>query len=371
MSNERRTKWFLIGWVFLSSLVPSVVLAQATTATPPSRMTYQGYVTDGSGTPIGQDGARTLNAIFRIYDAATGGVAVWAEQQAVAVDRGYLSVQLGEGTPVAGVTNPAGGLSFAFTGAGASERYVGVTLVGFGPGGTDIEVSPRVRLTSAPYAYLATAAAGLASSSGASLVATSTNLSFAGTVTAPSISTPTLSVGNLTVTNGLNFSGLAGGFVSSTDMPFRVLGGVHRWTNINNILTFVTEPSKGYSVTRTQAGTYRVVFDTPFSSPPMVIATLLDSTTSAVQNWCDVIQSTTTSNAVSEVTIRTWGQPWSNRNWVVWTTMLNSPTSWQGVGQGAGYGQWVQWVGTQQSWMYATANLALYDQDFSFVVIGN
>ena len=290
-------------------------------------MTYQGYVTDGSGGPIGTSGPVVVNMVFRIFDAATGGNAVWAERQALAVDQGYFSAQLGEGSPVEGVSNAPGGLSDVFTGADASERYVGVTLLGFGRGGANIDVSPRVRLTAAPYAYLATAAAGLASSSGASLVATSTNLSFAGSVTAPSISTPTINVGNLTVTNALNFAGLAGGFVSSTDGGLRVLGGVHRWTNNNNVLSIVTEPSRGYSITRTGTGTYRIVFDTAFSSPPMVVATQMGSIMggSPVPHWCDVVQSSTTSVAVSEVTIRTLGIDSVNLTWLIGRRSSTSP----------------------------------------------
>ena len=360
------------------SLTVSVGVAWAarglsTGAMPPTRMTYQGYVTDGTGSPIGTNGAVVARMVFRIFDAVTGGNAVWAEQQALSVDQGYFSAQLGEGTAIAGVSNPPGGLADVFTGADASERYVGVTLLGFGAGGADIEVTPRVRLTAAPYAYLATAAVGLAGSSGASLLALSTNLVFAGTVTAPSLSTPVINVGNLTVTNSLNFSGLAGGFVSSTDGALRVLGGVHRWTNINNVLTLVTEPSRGYSITRTGVGTFRIVFDTPFSSPPMVVATQLAGIMpgSPVPLWCDVVQSSTTSVAVTEVTVRTLGMDYTSQTWLLWTTALNEPTSYQSIGMGNSVSPWNQYVGTYGGWSWPSTTLQPVDLDFSFVVMGN
>ena len=90
--------------------------ASTASALPPQRMTYQGYVTDGSGGPIGTNGPVVVNMVFRIFDAATGGNAVWAERQALAVEQGYFSAQLGEGSPVEGVSNAPGGLSDVFTG---------------------------------------------------------------------------------------------------------------------------------------------------------------------------------------------------------------------------------------------------------------
>jgi hypothetical protein len=337
----------------------------STGAMPPTRMTYQGYVTDGTGAPIGTNGAVVARTVFRIFDALTGGNAVWAEQQALAVEQGYFSAQLGEGSAVAGVSNPPGGLADVFTGADASERYVGVTLLGFGAGGADIEVTPRVRLTAAPYAYLATAAVGLAGGSGASLVLNSTNLSFSGSVSAPSVSSGSILVGDLTVTNALNFSGTAGGFVSSTDTPLRVIAGVHRWTNSNNQVSLVTEPSPGYAVTRIGPGLYRIVFDTAFTSPPMVMATPMASGNGLSRNpqWCDVLQPS--AKALTEVIIRVVVQEAINRNFIVWMPGNNWPGSYQSLGLINANN-----TTSLQSWTY-WKQFEVNDYDFSFVVMGN
>lgn len=94
-------------------------------AGPPDRMSYQGFLVDGAGAPIG---ATPVNreVIFRIYDASNAGTLLWAERQIVTVNRGYFSVFLGEGS-VNGA-EPRPGIDTIFTGAGSSERYIETTL---------------------------------------------------------------------------------------------------------------------------------------------------------------------------------------------------------------------------------------------------
>jgi hypothetical protein len=120
------------------------------------------------------------------------------------MDKGYFSVLLGEGGPVSGVPNAGVTLSSLFVGASASDRYVGVTVKGVGSGNTDVEILPRVRLLSAPYAYLAASAVKLVQTTGADLLTSSGN-----TVTVSgSLVADALTAGALSVTNGVTAGSL-------------------------------------------------------------------------------------------------------------------------------------------------------------------
>lgn len=129
-------------------------LGQAT-ANPPERMTYQGFLVGSDGTALGDSGPKNYDVIFRVYDHETAGAAanlLWAEQQTVTVDKGYFSVLLGEG---ASTGDPRPALSTLFRGATASDRFVGITVKGIGAGGANVDILPRLRLITAPYAFLA------------------------------------------------------------------------------------------------------------------------------------------------------------------------------------------------------------------------
>jgi hypothetical protein len=143
-------------------------LAQAN-ANPPERMTYQGFLVDANGTPLGTNAPRNYDVIFRIWSSESGtgaGDRLWTEQQTVTVDKGYFSVLLGEGSSI-GEARPA--LSAIFTNANASDRWVGLTVKGIGAGGTDVNILPRLRLLTSPYAFLASRVSGAG-------VVTATNL---------------------------------------------------------------------------------------------------------------------------------------------------------------------------------------------------
>ena len=70
----------------------------AADANPAELMTYQGYLVDGNGDPLGNSAPANYDVVFRIYKAKQGGLAIWGEQQTVTVDKGYFSVLLGEGS---------------------------------------------------------------------------------------------------------------------------------------------------------------------------------------------------------------------------------------------------------------------------------
>ena len=130
--------------------------AAAATASPPERMTYQGFLVDANGVALATNLPANYAVVFRIYDASTGGNIIWSEQQTVTVDKGNFSVLLGEGTAVSGEARPD--LSTVFSGATASDRYIGITVT---ISGTAMIISPRLRLLPSPYAFAASKAASV------------------------------------------------------------------------------------------------------------------------------------------------------------------------------------------------------------------
>ncbi len=154
---------------------------------PPERMTYQGFLVDGAGVALGNAAPKNYDVIFRIYDDQSAGLLVWSEQQTVTVDKGYFSVLLGEGAAVGIEAHPV--LSAIFKGATASDRFVGITVKGIGSGGADVNILPRLRLISSPYAFLAQNAVRLVQDTGADLItATGNAVTVAGPVGATSFS---------------------------------------------------------------------------------------------------------------------------------------------------------------------------------------
>ena len=142
-------------------------LAYAADANPPERMTYQGYLVDADGDPLGtvadpSDQTERVSApanydvVFRIYDVKQDGLAVWGEQQTITVDNGYFSVLLGEGVLVEAAEGIET-LSDVFKGDDISDRFIGITVSGL-VGQSDVEVAPRLRLVSSPFAFTASQA---------------------------------------------------------------------------------------------------------------------------------------------------------------------------------------------------------------------
>ncbi len=100
----------------------------------PFLMNYQGMLTDTGGNPLNGD----YNLTFKIYSQSSGGSALWTEAQTgISVENGLFNVILGSTTPIpSSVFND-------------TLRYLGITVE------SDPELSPRIRLTSIPYAYRA------------------------------------------------------------------------------------------------------------------------------------------------------------------------------------------------------------------------
>jgi hypothetical protein len=219
----------------------SSALAQAN-SNPPERMTFQGFLADGNGNPLGSSAPKNYDLIFRIMGAQTGGVTNWTEQQTVTVDAGNFSVLFGEGTPVG--TEPHPTLSSLFATNTASDRFVEITVKGIGVSGDDVTILPRLRLLTSPYAFLAKQAvnaANLVNSSGTSLVTAGGNtVAVSGAITATSFSgngsgLASLAASNLTgvvpasVLTGVNGSGLTSLTAANLNgiLPVSALAGVN------------------------------------------------------------------------------------------------------------------------------------------------
>lgn len=98
-------------------------------ALAPAKMSYQGVLKDSEGELV-PNGNYDLQ--LSLYDAATGGTALWTEAQNIGVTGGVFSVILGSVTPLA--------LPFD------KAYYLGVGV------NTGAEMTPRTLLTSAAYA---------------------------------------------------------------------------------------------------------------------------------------------------------------------------------------------------------------------------
>ncbi len=124
----RRTPFLFLA--ALALVANGLFLPTAVRAAVPTTMSYQGVLTDGAGNPVA-DGAYKLG--FTLYDAPTGGTALWNEiQPNIPVSKGSFSVLLGTTIP----------LTLAFD----QPYWLGVA-VNSGP-----ELTPRIALASSPYA---------------------------------------------------------------------------------------------------------------------------------------------------------------------------------------------------------------------------
>lgn len=156
----------------------------------PQLMNYQARLTDTGGTPL--NGTHDLR--FRIYDAASGGSALWSEvHSGVTITNGYVNLLLG------GIAAFPAGL---FT---DPDLYLGVRV------DTDPEMSPRSRLVSVPYAFQAERAQGLVGSPGECFAAPNPPLSESfpgvGITDTLTVSGGPASITNVTCTIDLNPGG--------------------------------------------------------------------------------------------------------------------------------------------------------------------
>lgn len=162
---------FSIGLALFAPLVLSA---------PPQTINYQGYLTNPGGTPV--DNAVVMT--FKLYDAASGGAALYSETQlSVSVASGNFNALIGAVTPITLPFDVPYWLSVAIN--------------------SDAEMSPRQPLASSPYAFRA-----------ASLDSTAT---LAGSQISGTISTGQIANNAVTQAKLSPISGAAAGRVLATD----------------------------------------------------------------------------------------------------------------------------------------------------------
>jgi hypothetical protein len=162
----------------------------------PQTISYQGVLTDAAGVAV-PDGPRNLT--FKIYNAASGGSALWTEVQAAApITRGAFAVILGSNTP----------LTLPFD----VPYWLGTAVE------LDAELAPRVPLASSPYSLNARSLvlpfSATASAAGTSAVLSITNdgtgRAVAGTTTSTAVSAYGLHGQVSSLTPGVTSAGVRG-----------------------------------------------------------------------------------------------------------------------------------------------------------------
>jgi hypothetical protein len=141
----------------LLSLLAVILGLTVAQAAIPRLISYQGVLTDSLGTPRPDS---SYAFVFKLYTVSTGGSAIWTESKSIVTKKGVFSTDLGDVT------------TFGPTVTFNANYWLGVKV------GSDPELAPRVRLTSAPYsltsvnaetAQVALSAAGNWLSSGGNL----------------------------------------------------------------------------------------------------------------------------------------------------------------------------------------------------------
>lgn len=120
----------------------------------PYFLSYQGRVTDGAGLAIGNSIPENRLVRFQIYSSATGGTAVYGEQQTVTISGGEFSVLIGNGQAVTGVSGPSNNTALATILSNMSNNslYLGVSVAASG-GNFTTEISPRQQLVAGAFAF--------------------------------------------------------------------------------------------------------------------------------------------------------------------------------------------------------------------------
>ncbi len=149
---------------FALPLLAATLVASAQTSGVPSLLSYQGHVTDASGTPIGSDSPVNRAITFKFYDSSSGGTPLYAEAQTVTIASGDFSVLIGNGTGVSGFPGPGAPAQTPYITLPSlfeGNLYLGIT-VDDGTAAADAEIAPRQQIVSAAYAFRAKVAEAVA-----------------------------------------------------------------------------------------------------------------------------------------------------------------------------------------------------------------
>jgi hypothetical protein len=149
-------------------VAPDLALGQASHV--PTLVSYQGRVTDNTGTLIGNTAPVNRTVEFRLYTVASGGTPIWAESQVVTISAGEFSVLIGNGTGITGLTGPSAPAATPFrtfaaalNSSASAALYLGVTVDDGNASTIDVEISPRQQLVAGPFALRAGVAESVAS----------------------------------------------------------------------------------------------------------------------------------------------------------------------------------------------------------------
>jgi hypothetical protein len=187
-------------------------LSQAQPVAPPELMSYQGYLTDGTGNPLGptSTGPKNYNVVFRIWDSATLGTELYAEQQTVTVDTATLA-SLGEGGAYQSEPHkrPLDRDSYRSclptNGKGLFVEFAVVIT----PNQPPVTIAPRLQLLASPYAFLAANAA---------------NVSGKGVITANNIASGAIAAFNI-ANNAITTAKIAASAVTGTSIAGNTITG--------------------------------------------------------------------------------------------------------------------------------------------------
>jgi len=127
--KNKRSKAFLVN--YLGAVLFLFVIPFTGYSAVPKTINYQGYLTDSGGDPI----FGTVQMTFSIYEVEADGSSLWTETQAVLLIDGVYNVKLGAVNQI----------NFLFD----RQYYLGVQIE------SDPEMTPRLALTSVPYALSA------------------------------------------------------------------------------------------------------------------------------------------------------------------------------------------------------------------------
>ncbi|MCX8106891.1 MAG: hypothetical protein N3D80_13570, partial [Ignavibacterium album] len=117
--------------IFFALLVVAMISGKIIAQGIPQTINFQGVLKDASGNIVSNG---DYNITFKIYNAESGGTALWTETKLVNVVNGVFSTQLGSITPI---TLP---FDVAY--------WLGVTV------GSNPEMTPRTAFTSVPYSRI-------------------------------------------------------------------------------------------------------------------------------------------------------------------------------------------------------------------------
>ncbi len=172
------------------------LLSPAAFAAPPQTINYQGVLTDTGGTAINTPVVMT----FRLYNAASGGAALWTETQlSVNVVNGRFNAVLG--------SVPASPLTLPFD----VPYWLTVSI------NADAEMSPRQPLASSPYAFRASTLDSAATLPGLQISGTITTATLPTTNLTGTIGTAQIAGNAVTQAKLSPVSGAAAGKVLGTD----------------------------------------------------------------------------------------------------------------------------------------------------------